>query len=290
MKPITDPTPWQDRWRQLKLAHCAVPGYGTPGEFWSDRKNVQTVYMKGRERHREQTEHRLAAMQVSDGARVLDIGAGPGTYAIPLASRGCSVTVVEPSPIMREAMDEQLSRSPALDITVIPKRWEDVTIDEVGAPFNIVLASYSLTMVDIGSAVSKMRNCCEGWIHLFWFLTSPPWVRVNRDLWPLLHGGTYPGQPTADWLWQCLIEMGIYANLSVETKFPPPVFDSVEAAVSDYRVRLNCTTEAQVETVRNYFTQVLRRSDAGYVLDGETLGAHIWWQESPASATGGYVR
>jgi SAM-dependent methyltransferase len=216
-------------------------------------------------------------MAILPGSRVLDIGAGPGTYAVPLAERGCRVTAVEPSPVMREALEERLSRDPDLVIEIVPRRWEDVTMEDLAGSFDVVFASYSLTMVDIADAVAKMADCCTGTVHLFWFLTSPPWVKVNRDLWPLLHGGEFPGQPTADWLWQILVEMGIYANLAVETKFPPAVFESVEAAVADYLMRLNCTSDEQRTTVTNYFSSVLRRTDAGYVLDGGTLGAHIWW-------------
>ncbi len=42
--------PWQERWRQLKLAHCAVPEYGNNRQFWESKKNVQTVYVKGWEK------------------------------------------------------------------------------------------------------------------------------------------------------------------------------------------------------------------------------------------------
>lgn len=281
MTVVSESISWRDRWRRLKLAHCAVPNYGNSSQFWNDKTNVQTVYLRGREKHQHLTDARLAAMDIPTGSRVLDIGSGPGTYAIPLAERGCHVTAVEPSPVMREVLEERLAENPGLDVAIIPQRWEDVTMAELGGPFDVVFASYSLTMIDIAEAVAKMQVCCMGTVHLFWFLTSPPWVNVKRDLWPLLHDGEIPGQATADWLWQILIEMGIYANLTVETKFPPAIFESVEDAVSDYLVRLNCTTEVQKQTVANYFTSVLRPSKAGYILDGETLGAHIWWRVAP---------
>ncbi|HNX16953.1 MAG TPA: class I SAM-dependent methyltransferase [Methanoregula sp.] len=274
---IHDPFFWREQWRQLKLAHCAVPDYGNAREFWANKKMIRTVYMKGRKSHKDVENSRLRAMNIPDGSRVLDIGAGPGTYAVPLAARGCKVTVVEPSQVMRDALAENMRENGTGEISIIPKRWEDVKVEDIGEPFDAVIASYSLTMMDIGKALAKMQACCFGTVHLFWFMTSPAWVQVNKDLWPLLHGGAFPGEPTADWLWQVLCEMGIYANVEVEVKFPAPVYATVDDAVSEFTQRLNCTTDAQKETVRNYFQTILCQEEQGLVLGGDTLGAHIWW-------------
>ncbi|MDD1703476.1 MAG: class I SAM-dependent methyltransferase [Methanoregula sp.] len=275
--PSRDPFFWREQWRQLKLAHCAVPGYGNAKEFWADKKMIRTVYLKDHKKRRKSDAVCLEAMGIPGGSRVLDIGAGPGKYAVPLAGRGCGVTVVEPSPVMREALVENMRERGVTGITVIPKRWEDVTVEELGGPFDAVIASYSLTMMDMGKALAKMQACCRGTVHLFWFLTSPAWVQVNRDLWPLLHGGEFPGEPTADWLWQILCEMGIYANMTVEVKFPAPVYAGVDDAVQEFSRRLNCTTPAHEEIVRNYFQSILRQETRGLVLGDETLGAHLWW-------------
>jgi SAM-dependent methyltransferase len=268
---------WREQWRQLKLAHFAVPNYGNSQQFWGSKKMVHAVYLKDHKKRDETVENRLNVMNIPEGLRVLDIGAGPGTYAIPLAQKGCSVTVVEPSPVMREALEKRLSEEGIHTIRIIPKRWEDVSIVELEKPFDVIIASYSLTMTDMGEALEKMHACCNGTVHLFWFLTSPAWVQVNMDLWHHLHGGNFPGEPTADWLWQILYEMGIYANLSVEMKFPAPVYLTVDDAVNEFRQRLNCTSPVHEETIRNYFQSILRQEERGLVLGRETLGAHIWW-------------
>jgi len=88
--------------------------------------------MKGRERDQDKTEARLKTMAIPDGSHVLDIGAGPGTFSVPLAARGCTVTVIEPSTVMREALNERITREKMDTITVIPKRWEDVRLEEIG--------------------------------------------------------------------------------------------------------------------------------------------------------------
>jgi cyclopropane fatty-acyl-phospholipid synthase-like methyltransferase len=280
LQPVVDtgaPPSFRERWRALKLAHCAIPNYGSSRQFWGNKKKVHTVYTKGDGKHDEKTNARLAAMNIQNGSRVLDIGAGPGTYAIPLTKKGCKVTVIEPSPVMRELLETRMKKEKIKSITVIPKRWEDVDLKELGAPFDVVIASFSLTMMDMGEALAKMHASCRGTVHLFWFLTEPEWASVNRDLWPHLHGGIFPGEPTADWLWQILYEMGIYASIQPEHYGPRSHYTTVDEAVEEFRQRLNCTTPAHEEIVRNYFQTVLRHNGDGLTLGRGTRSAHIWW-------------
>jgi len=290
--PGRDPFYWREQWRKLKLAHSSVPGYGSSSQFWGNKKKIHAVYTKENERHDETTRARLAAMHIPDGSRFLDIGAGPGTYALPLAARGCPVTVVEPSPVMRELLAAQIKKEKITSIVVIPKRWEDVQIGELGEPFDAVIASFSLTMTDIGDALAKMQASSRGTVHLFWFLTPPAWVRVNMDLWHHLHGGRFPGEPTAEWLWQVLYEMGIYANLAAEQGFPPARYANLQEAVDEFRERLNCTTPAHEEIVRNYLRTTLRQDGDHLILGNGTRVAHIWWSaaEQAHRQTADYTR
>lgn len=275
--PPGEPRYWRTRWARLKAAQAATKAYGDSRQFWDDKQKVQAVFFRDADGNRQKTEDRLAAMAIPPGSRVLDIGSGPGRLAIPLARSGCTVTAVEPSPVMREALADNIRESGVSGITIIPKRWEDVTSGDLGEPYDAVIASYSLTMADIGEALEKMHACCRGTVHLFWFLTPPSWGKVNRDLWPLIHGAAFPGEPTADWLWQALCEMGIYANLSVEPGFPSPVYRDLGAALEEFRRRLNCTDAAQEAIVRDYLERTLRKDGETLVLDARTFGAHIWW-------------
>lgn len=282
MKPIIPPDSspwyWRDVWQRMKLSQLATPGFGSAGTYWSNRKNVTDLYVRSRTRQTWQgkVDAQFKAMNIPSGARVLDIGGGTGTHAVPLAARGCDVTVVEPSAAMREELQKNITSSGAGPLTVIPLRWEDTSPESLGNPFDIVIASYSLSMVNIGDALEKMQACCRGTVHLFWFLSPPSWARVSRDLWPRLYGREFPGEPLADCLWQVLYEMGIYANITTERK-KETVYPTVDEAVREYSQRLNCSTKVQEEILKNYFAQQLRPCGNGLVLEGASHSAHIWW-------------
>lgn len=72
---------------------------------------------------------------------VLDVGAGAGRVAIPLAERGHEVVCVEPSSGMRAALLARLADRPALlpRITVVPARAEDLDLDGYRAGLVTVL-------------------------------------------------------------------------------------------------------------------------------------------------------
>jgi hypothetical protein len=178
---------------------------------------------------------------------------------------------------MGEALTEYQRGQKTREITLIPKRWEDVTREDLGEPYDAVIASYSLMVADIGEAVLKMQHACRGTTHIFWFLTQPLWAQVNAGVWKEIHGTAFYGEPTADCLWQVLYEMGIYAHLSVEGGCNPAYYPSIEEAVTEFHDRMNCTTAEQDAILRTYFARTLAKSEKGYFLNGRALGAHIWW-------------
>jgi FkbM family methyltransferase len=68
---------------------------------------------------------------LSPGARVLDIGAGPGNIAIPAAKIAARLTAVEPAPGMAAVLREQIALENMDNIHFINKKWDDVDTEEL---------------------------------------------------------------------------------------------------------------------------------------------------------------
>jgi len=269
----------REYWEQKKRERSVNSGVVSSAQYWSNVSTVREVYQKQRasDTWSRKVQSQIEELKILSGSQVLDIGAGTGTLAVSLATRGCRVTAIEPSLPMREGFLANEREAGVSDIRIIPQRWEDISEQELGGPFDAVIASYSLTMTDIGAAIAKMQACCTGTVHLFWFLTPPSWARVSYALWPKLHGANYTGEPLADCLWQVLNEMGIRANLTAEHPKSPTRYALIDDVVAEYRQRLNCSTAKQDACLLEWFEKNLVRSADGYELPGNSRGAHIWW-------------
>ncbi|KAF5078034.1 hypothetical protein DSECCO2_143800 [anaerobic digester metagenome] len=250
--------------------------------FWEDPANIRRFVDRLLNGDRSRIVDQIAAMQIPPGSTVLDIGAGPGTLAVPLALAGCDVTVVEPSAGMRAAMKEYRAFSGAPEIREIPSRWEDADPAEVGT-HDVVVASFSLALDDIGPSLKKIDSAAKRSVHLFWFLTPPAWTGANFSLWPELHGSEFAAEPKADLLWNCLCQLGIYPDLTVEDVDKGQRYPTEEEAVADYCRRLYARDDRQREIVATFVHERIVRTRTGFCIPGSSKTAHIRWEKSPGA-------
>jgi cyclopropane fatty-acyl-phospholipid synthase-like methyltransferase len=72
---------------------------------------------------RQDGERRTAGLEIDPSWSVLDIGAGPGTLALPLSRRARQVTAVEPSSAMVKRLEMHIAEEGISNIRILPKRW-----------------------------------------------------------------------------------------------------------------------------------------------------------------------
>ena len=267
---------WNQIWMEQKIRHLRVQNYQGSDEFWSNPRNIQRVYQRFPSRSLR-VKKQIEGIEIPDGGKVLDIGSGPGTLAIPLAKRGCQVTVVEPSAAMRDVMMRCQEREKVRDIRVLAMHWEDVKPSDL-EEYDLVITSYSLSMVDIGAAIDKMNRVCKGITYLFWFLTPPVWAHVLSDLWPRIHGAPFNFEPTADVLFQVLLQKNIYPDFYPEKNIHSHLYQTLGDAVEDYAARMNCTDEGQRKIIRDYLRRKMVYGETGFSIRGESWNAKICWR------------
>ncbi|MDR3102259.1 MAG: class I SAM-dependent methyltransferase [Methanocalculaceae archaeon] len=248
------------------------------GTFWSNQDVVDRFVRNVVFGESSRIEKQIAEMEIPPGSSILDIGTGPGTLAVPLAVAGCHVTTVEPSEPMSAAMETCRKMAGAPPIREIRKCWENVTLDEVGV-HDVVIASRSLIMGDIGNCLLRMDAAARRVVHLYWFLVPPSSSGGNEELWPVLHGEPYCSEANADVLWNALCQLGIYANLTIETKGKSQWYADFAELTRDYYHRLSAHEEWQQCIVDAFLADRVVHERSRYAVPGLIRTAHIWWEK-----------
>jgi ubiquinone/menaquinone biosynthesis C-methylase UbiE len=227
---------------------------------------------------RQDCEKMAAGLEIDPSLSVLDIGAGPGTLALPLSRRARQVTAVEPSLAMVQRHKRHIAEEGISNIRILPKRWEDLSDEEVGE-HDLVKASYSLSFLDMREALLKMDRLAKRQVILYWFAGVPSWERIRVDLYPRIFGREHICHPMSDVLYNLLYSMGIYADVQVlqGTAFPR-IYESMEEGISELRRALGLNTQDHDGAIMAYLERRGRRDGERVILEDDTVYVKMSWR------------
>ena len=271
---------WNEIWKARQERYDASRIAGDTSHDWDRKENAERYAAQSAGEFEKRIRMTLDDLTVNPSTRVLDIGAGPGTLAIPLAPWVKEITAVEPGAGMIAALKERTKREGIRNITCVRKTWEEVdpARDLIG-PYDLVIASLSLTMHDIREAVQKMDAVSCGEICLYWFVDLPFWERMYADLMLPLHGMPYYSGPKADCLWNVLYQAGIYADVRMLPLDKEYRFSSQGEMSAFFRQRFGVTTPEQKEVLERYLSGLLHREGKDVVVSGTSTFAKIRWKK-----------
>ncbi len=273
-------TDWNEVWKARQDRYDAAQIAGDTSHDWDKKENADRYASNSKGEYDRRIQMTIDGLSVSRATRVLDIGSGPGTLAIPLAGKVHDITAVEPGAGMIAALEERAENEGITNITCIRKRWEDVDPSfDLAGPYDLVIASLSLTMHDIRDAVQKMDAVSCGEVCLYWFVDLPFWERMHADLALPLHGSPYYPGPKADCLWNVLYQTGIYANVEMLPLDKEYRFPSLEEMTAFFKKRFGVTTEQQERVLESYLSTLVRQDGADFVISGNSTFAKIWWRK-----------
>ena len=272
---------WNEVWKARQDRYDAAQIPGDTSHDWDKKENAERYAAQSAGEFEKRIRMTLDGLSVNRTTKVLDIGAGPGTLAIPLAGKVRDITAIEPGAGMITALREQADKEGIKNITCIQKRWEDVDPGhDLSGPYDLVIASLSLTMYDIREAVQKMNMVSCGEVCLYWFVDLPFWERMYADLVVPLHKRPYYPGPKADCLWNVLYQAGIYANVEMLPLDKEYRFPSRREMTAFFKKRFGVTTQEQEKVLDAYLSPLMRTEGDDIVISGESTFAKIWWRKS----------
>ena len=278
--PVPEDPDWNEIWKWRQKWHESSKLSDDPSHDWNRRENAARYDSNARSRYDERVTTTIASLDVNRHSRVLDIGAGPGTLAIPLAPVVKEITAVEPGAGMVEILKSHAEAQGIRNITCVQKPWEETDISrDLNGPYDVVIASLSLTMYDIREALVKMDAVSSGSVHLFWFVDMPFWERMYADLWEPLHGRPYYSGPKADCLFGVLYQMGIYPDVTMLPLAKEYRFGSRREMLTFFRKRFGAVTPGQERMVDEYVAPLIRNQGNEVVISGDSTFAHIRWKK-----------
>ncbi|OPY28939.1 MAG: protein-L-isoaspartate O-methyltransferase [Methanocella sp. PtaU1.Bin125] len=271
---------WNEAWKLAMRGNREAAGVTGCAQFYVSVEEARKYDARSREERRARTSQMIRGMDIRPESRVLDIGAGPGTLALPLAGLAAHVTAVEPSPGMMAVLAEHIRDGNIGNIRCVQKLWEDVDVGrDLEAPYDVVIASFSLGMDDLRAALAKMDAVSSGYVYIYWFAGLPFWERNLAALWETLHGKPYAARPQADCVFNVLYGMGIYPNVEIYSDLHVNRYDSLEDAVRDQKKSFSVSSAGQETALREFLRGRLRAEDGKLVLKGASKYAKLWWKK-----------
>jgi SAM-dependent methyltransferase len=135
---------------------------------------------------------------------VVDVGAGAGRFAIPLARVVREVVAVEPSETMRGALEHDALQGGVTNVRVVPQRWDEVPDDLRG---DVVVTSHAVyPMTDIEAFLNRLDAAARRWAAVLVFEAPPlSWL---FPFWPAVHGEDRLPPPHLPQVLEVVTELG----------------------------------------------------------------------------------
>jgi SAM-dependent methyltransferase len=190
---------WAEHWRRLVGArYAATSGHSDP-TYW-DRRAPSFARST---RARVDDFLALVAPYTSPSKTLIDVGAGAGRHALPLAEVLEWVTAVEPSEGMRAVIP------PRENMTLVASTWEEAEV----APADLVICSHVLYGVEEPVAfISKMERSARE--RVFIMLREGPSTHPGAIVRERMMGGDDPPMPRFSDLFMLLVQMGIAPDVN----------------------------------------------------------------------------
>jgi len=269
---------WNDAWVSAQKANRASGRGRECWEAWDEEADARAYWQRVSARASGRVDEFLS--MIGPDWSVLDIGAGPGNLSVPLAAKAARVTAVEPARGMGAVLRENAEARGLANIDIVAKTWDAVDpAADLAGPYDLVVASYSLGMLDLLESLRKILAVARREVVLYWHAGPQAWDVDAARLWPLLHGRGFHPIPKADVVFNLLYAMGVYPDVRVIPSSFRTTFPSMDRAMAEYGARFGVAPddEARNRLLRDYLEAKLIEENGALAQRARNTGMRISW-------------
>ena len=222
----------------------------------------------------------LARIEVRPEWKVLDIGSGPGTLAIPLARKAKSITALDISPEMLKHLRANAGACGLSNIEYLKSSWQDAFAGGRVAGHDIVVASRSLMSGDMKEAVCHINNIARRAAYITFPIVHLPF---DWEAYKAIGRGAKKHPPHI-YILNMLFQMGILANVEILCSKVKVRFSSIEEAVDDLQWRTDPLSPEENLKLREFLEKKFagQKDLPAFTHEGHSKWALIWWRtENP---------
>jgi len=270
---------WSELWKAIYISSPErLEKSRDPAAAWNRRAAAYRRITRG---EKEATRLELEILNLQGGETVLDVGAGTGRLAVPIARTAAHVTALDPSEGMLNVLRERMAAERLTNYSCVKMRLEDAVIGRDIEPHDLVIAAFSLGFYDLAAALEKLDSAATRAVHLFWHAgewRGPEEMALYRAVFGE-EATMRKGYPDYIFPVNILHDAGIYPNVRFYNAVWETVYDSPEEAARTWVAMHNPRME-DLSPVRDYFARVLYRDEAGkYVETTRRPTAAVWWEK-----------
>ncbi len=270
---------WAVHWRELvERRRVVIEGLATQGpqsDFWDQRAGRYARRVQSLDPKTDPLTQMLLGL-VRPGDTVLDVGAGTGRYAIPLAAVVSEVTAVEPAEAMRAQLEQALGVKRPKNVDVVASNWEAAEV----APHDVVICSNVLyPIADAVSFITKLDAHARRTVAII--------IRVDQmaamidPMWHAIWGRGCPPEPGLLDLYNLVFALGFRANVRLAHRANAQRFTDLDDALRQAHNQLFLPMEQtdHDERIRAYLAETLLPRDGELESPFTPQYALIWWEK-----------
>ena len=215
--------------------------------------------------------------RTGDSNTFLDVGAGCGTLAIPLALAGKKVTALDSSPAMMDILEEEIIRGGLKGVKPVRAAWGVVEIK----PHDVVLcANVPALLTEPQGFLRDAARLARKAVFLIENADPNSDKFYYRELYPLLFNRPFGQRSDYFKTYTALHEMGIFANVEImEYDFDQP-FDDIKEAVEFWKEYLGIVTGEHDGKLREFLEKKLIRKKGMLLAKFHKKAAIMWWRQA----------